>query len=154
MEANDGADRSSPRPRAIEQCVLSGRDDFSRPESLQAVLGEPAPDQPKHFPLSAIAVSCVQRRPSASNCRLASIQSESASPDNANRRRRSEIKYARRRISSSEGSPDVSVGSACGNAEIFVATGLRDFLTAVACRRLWRLSVFFVSPGVLDSAGS
>jgi hypothetical protein len=104
--------------------------------------------------LFAIAIFRVQRRPSASNCRLASSQSESASPDNANLRRRSEMKYARKRISSSEGSPDVSVGSACGDAEIFVAAGLRDFLTAVARGRLWRMPVFFVSPDVLDSAGS
>jgi hypothetical protein len=45
-----------------------------------------------------------QRGPvSESNCRFASSQSDSASPGSANLRRRSEMKYARIRISSSDG---------------------------------------------------
>ena len=71
------------------------------------------------------------------------------------------MKYARRRISSSEGSPDVSVGLACGDVEIFVvlpvlslaAAGLRGFLTVVERRSLWRLPLFFVAAGAPDSAG-
>lgn len=71
------------------------------------------------------------------------------------------MKYARRRISSSEGSPDVGLSSAFGDAEIcvvppalsFVAANLRGFLTVVARRPLWRLPVFFVTPGAAESAG-
>ena len=161
MEVSDAADRSFLRPRAIGQCVLLGLDGFPRPQLLRAVLAKPAPERPKHFPLYATAVSCVQRRLSASNCRLASSQSESASPDNASLRRRSEMKYARRRTSSSKGSPDGRVGSACGDAEScvvrpvlsFLAAGLRVFLTVLLRRALWRLLVFFVAAGALDSPG-
>jgi hypothetical protein len=71
------------------------------------------------------------------------------------------MKYARRRISSSEGSTDLSVGSLCGDAEIcvfapavsFVAADFCGFLTAVARRPLWRLPVLFFGPGAPDSAG-
>jgi hypothetical protein len=70
------------------------------------------------------------------------------------------MKYARSRISSSEGSPDLGVGSACGDAEIcvvlpaipLVAAGFRGFLTAVARRAFWRLAVFFVAVGAPDAA--
>jgi hypothetical protein len=70
------------------------------------------------------------------------------------------MKYARRRISSSEGSPGAGAGSACGDAEIrvvppvipFAAAGLRDFLTVLARCPLWRLPVFLFPPGAPDSA--
>jgi putative membrane protein len=69
------------------------------------------------------------------------------------------MKYALRRISSSEDSPDVD-GLADGNAEIcavrsarsFVTAALRGFLALVARRRLGRLLVFFVMLGPAGSA--
>jgi hypothetical protein len=67
------------------------------------------------------------------------------------------MKYARRRITSSEGSPDVD-GSADGNAEICVVRLARffvpvslGFLAAVARGPLRRLPVFFVMLGPSDS---
>jgi len=69
------------------------------------------------------------------------------------------MKYARRRITSSEGSPDLD-GSADGNAEICALRSARSFLTVafggflgvVARRPLRRLPVFFVMPGTPESA--
>jgi hypothetical protein len=71
------------------------------------------------------------------------------------------MKYARRRISSSEGSPDARTGPACGEAEIrvvapaipFLVAGLRGFLPVVARRPLRRFPVLFAAPGAPDSAG-
>jgi len=68
------------------------------------------------------------------------------------------MKYARRRIVSSEGSAE-SDGSACGDAEIcvvlavgaFVVVGLRGFLAVVARRPVRRLPGFFVVSGAPDS---
>jgi hypothetical protein len=70
------------------------------------------------------------------------------------------MKYARRRITSSEGSPGLD-GSADGNAEIcanrsarsFVTVALRGFLAVAARRPLRPLPVFFVMLGPSDSAG-
>src|SRR4029434_850874 len=114
--------------------------------------------RPERFPLCATDASGSQRRTSASNWRFASSQSDSASPASANLRRRSEMKYARRRIVSSEGSND-SDGFACGDAEIcvvpaivsFVAVVLRGFFAVIARRRIWRLLVFFVVAAAPDS---
>ena len=68
------------------------------------------------------------------------------------------MKYARRRITSSDGSADVD-GSADGNAEICAVRSARSlvtvalaFLAAVARRPLGRLPVFFVMLGPPDSA--
>ena len=68
------------------------------------------------------------------------------------------MKYARRRIVSSEASAD-SDGSACGEAEIcvvppvvrFVVVGLRGFLAVVARRLVWRLPGFLVVSSAPDS---
>jgi len=69
------------------------------------------------------------------------------------------MKYALRRMVSSERSPDVA-GSACGDAEIcavvpaivrLAGVALRSFLAVVARRPLWRLPVFFVGAGAPDS---
>ena len=68
------------------------------------------------------------------------------------------MKYARRRITSSEGSADVD-GSADGNAEICVVRLARSlvtvalgFLAAVARGPFRRLPVFFEMLGPPDSA--
>ena len=69
------------------------------------------------------------------------------------------MKYARRRITSSESSPGFD-GSADGNAEIcalrparsFVTLVLRGFLAGVARRPLRRLAVFLVTLGPLGAA--
>ena len=73
------------------------------------------------------------------NCRFASSQSDSASPGSANLRRRSEMKYARKRIWSSDGSAGAA---ASGGIEILSCRGLAvflprdaDFLELVAARR-------------------
>src|SRR5256714_8775063 len=68
----------------------------------------------------------MQRNPAPSSCRFSSSQSESASPGKANLRRRSDIKYARRRIASSNGSDNPF---AFGAMEIFAPA-------AVGCFRL------------------
>jgi len=65
-----------------------------------------------------------RRGDSESSCRLASSQSESASPGRANRRRRSEMKYARIRICSSNGS---SVCPASGGIEGFAFAVVEPF---------------------------
>ena len=61
------------------------------------------------------------------------------------------MKYARRRTSSSEGSSEICVTFACGEAEMcavpLVGLGLFGFLAAVARRGVWRL------PGFLAVAG-
>jgi hypothetical protein len=59
----------------------------------------------------------------------------------------------------SEGSPDMAVTSACGDAEMcavrslvtLVPLGLRDFFAVVARRGVRRLAVFFVVPSAPDS---
>ncbi len=68
------------------------------------------------------------------------------------------MKYARRRITSSEGSAEVD-GSADGSAETCAGRSTRSlvtvalgFLAAVARRALRRLPVFFVILGPPDSA--
>src|SRR6266446_6788651 len=70
-----------------------------------------------------------QRGPvSERSCRLASSQSDSASPGNANLRRRSEMKYARKRICSSDGSAGPL---ASGEVEPFVLCAVAVFLSRV-----------------------
>jgi hypothetical protein len=80
------------------------------------------------------------------------------SPGKANLRLRSEMKYALRRMVSSETSADVA-GSAGGDAEICAVVPaivclpdviLRGFLAVVARRPLWRLPVFFGGGGASD----
>ena len=69
------------------------------------------------------------------------------------------MKYARRRISSSAGSPDVGVGSTGRDAEIcvsppgvfLVAADFRGALAAVARRRLARFPVVFFAAGMPGS---
>jgi hypothetical protein len=140
-KAPPAAGRFFLRLPAIGQCVLPRLAGFPRPQSPRDVLAELGRDRPKDFALGVVAASQVQRRASANNWRFASSQSDSASPGNANLRRRSEMKYARRRIVSSASSTD-SDGSVCGDAEIcvdrtavsFVTFGLRAFLAVVARR--------------------
>src|SRR6516165_10104825 len=81
----------------------------------------------------------IQRQPASdSNWRLASSQSDSASPGSANLRRRSEMKYARKRIWSSDGpagapaSGGITIFSCC-EAAIFLPRGA-DFFWLVAAR--------------------
>src|SRR5206468_3849463 len=72
-----------------------------------------------------------QRGPgSERSCRFASSQSESASPGSANLRRRSEMKYARIRICSSNGS--AAVAPASGGIETFAFRAVAPFLRAGA----------------------
>ena len=57
---------------------------------------------------------------------------------------------------SSEGSTDVDVTSACGEAEMcavrsLVSLGFRGLFAVVARRGVWRLPVFFVAAGALGS---
>jgi hypothetical protein len=55
-------------------------------------------------------------------------------------------------MASSEGSPDIAVTSACGDAEMcavcllasLVPLGLRGFFAVVARRDVWRLLFFFL----------
>jgi hypothetical protein len=80
------------------------------------------------------------------------------SPGKANLRLRSEMKYALRRMVSSETSPEIA-GSAGGDIEMcavvpaivsFPDVTLRGFLAVLARRPLWRLSVFFGGAGASD----
>ena len=82
----------------------------------------------------------IQRQPASdSNWRLASSQSDSASPGSADLRRRSEMKYARKRVWSSDGSAGapasggIVIFSCCG-AAIFLPRGA-NFFRLVAARR-------------------
>ena len=71
-----------------------------------------------------------QRRPaSETSWRFASSQSDSASPGSANLRRRSEMKYARKRICSSDGSAGTP---ASGGTEPFVFCAVAIFLSRIA----------------------
>jgi len=80
------------------------------------------------------------------------------SPGKANLRRRSEMKYARRRTASSEGSPDTEATAGCADAEICAARsvasvvplGARGFFAVVARLGVWRLPVFFVAAVATD----
>ena len=74
-------------------------------------------------------VSAHRRSVSESSCRFASSQSDSASPDKPNLRRRSEMKYARSRIVSSGGSAPCP---APGDIETFVFAAVALFLGAAA----------------------
>ena len=81
------------------------------------------------------------------------------SPGKANLRLRSEMKYALRRMVSSETSAEVA-GSARGDAEICAVVpaivslpdvALRGFLAVAARRAPWRLPVFFGGAGASDA---
>jgi len=92
----------------------------------------PSITKPCNCSLSAASVSLRATRPplhqrgpdSERSCRLASSQSESASPGRANRRRRSEMKYARIRICSSNGS---AVCPASGGIKSFAFAAVEPF---------------------------
>jgi len=81
------------------------------------------------------------------------------SPGNANLRRRSEMKYARRRTASSEGSSGTGVTSARGDGEMcavclletFVPLGLRGVFAVATRGGVCRLPVFFVAAGAAES---
>jgi hypothetical protein len=156
-EATLAIGRSFPRLRAIGRCALPDPGGFPRPELPRVVLAA-LPSEPLSH-LSLCATDWLQRRASESNCRFASSQSDSASPGKENLRLRSEMKYAVRRMVSSEKLPNVA-GSACGDAEIcavalpivfFAGMTFRGFLTVGTRRPLWRLPVFLVAVGASDS---
>ena len=83
------------------------------------------------------------------SCRLASIQSELASPGSASRWRLSEMKYARRRICSSLGAGAVAEGLLLLLAFVaFLAAFAGDFFARVAAFPGFTPLVSDASPGV------